>query len=357
MIEVGSGKKCLTDLAIKRTRFPAEWEHHTRSVMIWPASEDLCKELLSGVRDDVANIAKAISYYEEVVVLAEPTQVKDAEKALGSKIKVIPMEIDDLWARDTLPAFVENGHEVYGIDLHFNGWGDKQNHEKDAKVAMQLLEMYNLSCVSSPVVCEGGALETDGLGTLIATESSIVNENRNPGKNRDQIEKELKEVLGVTKIIWITGVKGGDITDAHIDALVRFVSPGVIVLSLPPKIGAKVLGDDNVWVQCSNQAKEVLKNATDVCGQVLKIHDIYEPNPSKITGKGQQFLSSYVNYYVANGAVIVPAFGDKEADKEAQDLLRKLYPGREIVPVNINNLAALGGGIHCSVHDMIGNQT
>ncbi|GAA1959982.1 hypothetical protein GCM10009838_15460 [Catenulispora subtropica] len=236
-----------------------------------------------------------------------------------------------------------------GVDFNFNGWGDKQQHADDAGVARAVLERYRTPRVVAPLVAEGGALETDGQGTLLVTESSLVNDNRNPGKTRDQVEADLKATLGVTKVIWLAGVKGQDITDAHVDCLVRYVAPGVVLLdkTFPG-------GPPDVWSRSSDQARGVLAQATDARGRKLQVVDLPQPDPDQITGKGDAFVSSYANFFVANGAVVMPKFGDAAADDEARQILGEHFPGRKVVPVQIDAIAAGGGGIHCSTHDMPG---
>ncbi|KAL1918113.1 uncharacterized protein VTP21DRAFT_3379 [Calcarisporiella thermophila] len=327
-------------------RLPAEWEKHARTFMVWPASQSIWGYELPDVRNDIAQIARAIAKYEPVVVLAHPDQAQKAKSVLGTEIEVISAMVDDLWARDTAPVFAEEAHKVVGIDFNFNGWGKKQKHANDAQVARTILAKYAIPRIQAPIVSEGGSLETDGQGTLLITESSVVNDNRNPGRSRDEIEQDLKRVLGIKKVIWLQGVRGKDITDAHVDALVRFVAPGVVILNRPAPGSPP-----DVWSRSSDQAKKVLQSATDVRGSPLKIIELFEPDRKKIRGRGAEFLASYVNYYVANGAVIVPQFGDEEADKRAQQILRECYPGRDIVPVEIDTLASGGGGIHCATHD------
>ncbi|KJY25824.1 agmatine deiminase family protein, partial [Streptomyces sp. NRRL S-495] len=181
-------------------RLGAEWEKHERTVMSWPASEDVWGEQLAAVRKDIAEVARAIGEREPVVLLVRPGQESSARNACGSDVELLTVPVDDLWARDTVPVFVEEGGKVKGVDFNFNGWGRKQQHANDAEVARGVLAKYGIERVETRLVAEGGSFETDGRGTLLITESSIVNDNRNPGMSRDRIEAELKQLLGVTKI-------------------------------------------------------------------------------------------------------------------------------------------------------------
>lgn len=249
---------------------------------------------------------------------------------------------------DTVPVFVEDDGKVVGIDFNFNGWGDKQEHTNDAQVGRKLLAKYGIPREQAPLVAEGGSFETDGEGTLLLTESSIVNDNRNRGKSRDQIEDELIETLGVEKAIWLAGVRGEDITDAHVDNLVRFTAPGVVLLDqafpgTPP----------DSWSRSADQARSVLDKATDARGRRFEIIDLPQPDLDRITGEGDDFVSTYANFCVANDSVFMPRFGDKKADARAKAILKEHFPDRDVVQVQIDTIAS-GGGIHCSTHDQPG---
>ncbi|SEM51282.1 agmatine deiminase family protein [Streptacidiphilus jiangxiensis] len=330
--------------------FGAEWEKQARTFMAWPASEGVWGDQLAGVRQDIAGLAKAVAGYQPVVLFARPDQADAAQQAVGDNVEVVQLPVDDLWARDTCPVFVHDRGTLKGVDFNFNGWGNKQKeHGNDSALAAALLDKYKIPRIETPVVGEGGAFETDGQGTLLVTESSVVNDNRNPGMSRDDIEAELMKALGVTKVIWLAGVRGKDITDAHVDCLVRFVAPGVVLLDTPFP-GAPA----DVWSQSSAQARQVLQSATDAQGRSLTIVDLPQPDPDKITGRGDAFVSSYINFYVANGAVFMPKFGDDAADAAAQKIIGDHFPGRDVVALKIDNIASGGGGIHCSTHDMPG---
>ncbi|MER5886266.1 agmatine deiminase family protein [Streptomyces sp. NPDC001941] len=330
-------------------RFGAEWDSHARTFMSWPALASVWEDDLPYVRQDIARIARAVGEYEAVVMMARPDQVAAAQRACGSQVEVIPLAVDDLWARDTVPVFVEDGGKVVGVDFNFNGWGNKQEHANDARVGRELLAKYGIPREQAPLVAEGGSFETDGEGTLLVTESSIVNDNRNRGKTRDQIEDELIETLGVEKVVWLAGVRGQDITDAHVDSLVRFTAPGVVLLDqahpgTPP----------DSWSRSADQARSVLDKATDARGRRFEIIDLPQPDLDRITGEGDDFVSTYANFYVANDSVFLPKFGDRAADARAKSILQEHFPKRDVVQVQIDTIASGGGGIHCSTHDQPG---
>ncbi|MCF2527466.1 agmatine deiminase family protein [Yinghuangia soli] len=328
-------------------KFAAEWERHERTVMSWPASTGIWGADLTAVRADIARIARAIAEFEPVVLLARPRPEDAAQRASGAAVEVVALDVDDLWARDTVAVFVEEAGQVVGVDFNFNGWGKKQTHAADAKVAAAVTARYGLRRDQAQLVAEGGSFETDGAGTLLLTESSLINDNRNPGKSKADIEAELKRALGVTAIVWCEGVRGQDITDAHIDSLVRFTEPGVVLLDTPfPGTPA------DSWSRSADQARKVLGSAVDAHGKKFEVVDLPQPDPDAITGQSDDFLSTYANFYIANDGVFMPEFGDRRADDRARGILAEHFPGREIVPVRIDAVASGGGGIHCATHDV-----
>ncbi|MFJ9593961.1 agmatine deiminase family protein [Streptomyces virginiae] len=332
-------------------RMPEESERHLRTYMAWPALTAVWEDRLDAVRGDIADVAYEISRFEPVVMLARPGQAADARYRCGRgarhAIDVIEIANDDLWIRDFGPTFVVGPGAVAGVDTNFNGWGKTgttyaQPFANDAAAAGILLDEYGVGRIRAGFVGEGGSLETDGEGTLLATVSSLVNPNRNPGMSREQVEQAVKSALGIDKVIWVPGLAGQDITDCHIDCLARFTSPGRVILDRP---GA---GADRKWVAVYEETKRVLESATDARGRRLAVTELPGPDRERIRGRGAEFLSSYTNYYTVNGAVIAPQFGDGRADGLAYAILQAAYPDRQVVQVAIDNIAAGGGGIHCA---------
>ncbi|MFG3039302.1 agmatine deiminase family protein [Streptomyces sp. NPDC048330] len=334
-----------------RLRMPAEDGRHVRTFMAWPALTSVWAESLSGVRNDIAEVAYQISRYEPVVMLARSGQAAGARYACGTgayySITVLEIANDDLWIRDFGPTFLTAPGAIAGLDTNFNGWGKTgttyyQPFANDAAAAATLLDHYGIERVQAPFVGEGGSLEVDGEGTALVTVSSLVNANRNPGKSQAQVEQDLKSSLGVDKVIWVPGLAGQDITDCHIDCLARFIAPGKVMLDKPgPGVSAQ-------WAAVYDETKRILQRATDLQGRPLAITELPGPDRTRIRGRGKDFLSSYTNYYTANGAVFVPQFGDAYADGVAYSILQAAYPTRDIVQINIDNIASGGGGIHCA---------
>ena len=191
------------------------------------------------------------------------------------------------------------------------------------------------------LVLEGGGIEVDGAGTAIITESCVLNNNRNPGISKSACEAELMRLLGLRKIIWLPGIAGRDITDGHTDFYARFVAPGVVVAGLDD--------DPNSFdYAVTRKHLEILKKATDARGNRLRVEVLKGPQSIRSKLETKEFAAGYINFYVCNGAVIGPQFGDSRADANASALLRELFPKREIVQLDIDAIAAGGGGIHCT---------
>ena len=340
---VGSSASAGQSVRAAGYRMPLESGPHLRTFMQWPAVKDIHggQENLDAVRDEIALIANSIARFEPVVMLARPEHLEGARGRLKPDVELWPLAVQDLWCRDSGPTFVLDAQgQLAASELNFNGWGGKQQHADDALVARRVAEKLGLQIFDNPVTGEGGGVETAGESTLLAHASSWVNPNRNNGTEAE-IGKILCDALGAEKMIWAPGVKDADITDYHIDALARFVKPGLVLIQLPEKVI-----DGDPWSAAAFETYEVLKKATDVQGRKLDIAVI--PDPAGVRSSAEDFVSSYVNYYVCNGAVIGAEFGDDKADSEAARMLGQLYPGREILSLNVDVIGESGGGIHCA---------
>ncbi|KAJ3499818.1 hypothetical protein NLG97_g21 [Lecanicillium saksenae] len=346
---------------------PAEWEAQIGVIMAWPSIETdaYSDSSLDRATSDVSAVADAVGKYEPVTVLVEDDRYADAMQRFKSSKNVSVQPIQgyarlDLWMRDMAPTFVINTDkkQLEGVDYNFNGWGNKYPTKSCNSLASMYMYNMNVTRVASSVVGEGGSFETDGEGTLLVTESSVINDNRNSGKDKQAIQDELMRTLGLKKVIWIPGRKGLDITDSHIDGLVRFTAPGKVLLSRPASVG-----NDDPFSAMYKEAREILLNTTDAQGRKLEITEITEADLSKIgaeesvlqaiqNGKSDYPSLTYVNYLLVNGAVIFPQFGDEDADKEAVKIMQSIYPQRSVSTVVTKELPFLGGGIHCSTQEI-----
>jgi agmatine deiminase len=314
---------------------PAEWAPHERTLMAWPARVDAWRGTgIDSARRDYAEIARAIARFEPVLMIADPDDAAGARDLCGSDIEVVELPIDDSWIRDTGPVFVtgEGGRRA-AVDFAFNSWGEKfLPYDRDADIARRVLEHLGVERRAAPMVLEGGSIAVDGEGTLVTTEQCLLNPNRNPSMSRDQIEAALREHLGVERIVWLEhGLVEDDDTDGHVDNVCAFVGPGAAV--------AQTVADP----ANSNHAR-LAANVERLRAAGIEVTELdvlpYAP------GADRSVAIPYVNFYLVNGAVIVPVAG-QDTDAAALELIGGACPGREVVGVPAVNLALGGGGVHC----------
>lgn len=326
--------------------YPEETDPHARTFMQWPVSRAVYDDadFLDDLQATIAEIANTIAAFEPVVMLAASAHHKAIKKLVSGQVEVWDIPTDDLWARDSGPSFVVDGKGGLALtQFNFNGWGAKQVHGNDGQIAALVTERLGLQVFDVGLVGEAGGVETDGHGTLIAHESSWVNRNRNKG-SKAEVEAMLLDTMGARKMIWAPGIKGADITDYHIDALARFVKPGQVLIQMGEEVDPS-----DPWSVSAFETHAILSTATDATGRKLEMVVLPEAHDTRVDSP--DFVASYVNYYVCNGAVIAAEFGDKSADAKAAEILADLYPGREIVMLNTDTLGEVGGGIHCATHE------
>ncbi|WP_246840618.1 agmatine deiminase family protein [Lacimicrobium sp. SS2-24] len=322
---------------------PDESEPHRRTWMAFGASRGIWgSKLLPAVRENLVDIALTIANYEPVSMLVRESELSLANKLMGNDVELLPCPLDDLWMRDTGPVFVKTPDSQKGaIDFNFNGWGGKQTHRRDSAVAAFVAEQAQVPVITTDLVLEGGGIEVDGHGTAIITESCVLNANRNPGLSKTECELELKRLLGLEKIIWLPGIKGKDITDGHTDFYARFASPGVVLAAYD----SDPYSFDHA---VTKRHLEILRDATDAMGNRLKVAVLEAPTRIRDRFAHDDFAAGYINFYLCNGAVIAPEFGDPQADGACREKLADAFPDRDIIQLNIDALAAGGGGIHCT---------
>ncbi|SDX57563.1 agmatine deiminase [Amycolatopsis xylanica] len=323
---------------------PEESVAHTRTWMAWPDRTSIWgSRLLPGVQANIALIARTIAKYEPVYLLANSRSAAKARSACGSTVQVISsIPVDDCWMRDTGPVFrVDGAGGLDAVGLNFNGWGNQQSHYYDARVAAGVAAYAGVGFTAAGFVGEPGAVETDGAGTLMATKSSLINANRNSGMSQSAIEAAMCAAYGASKVIWFPGIKGQDITDDHVDATSRFTGHAGAAVQYP------LDSDTDIWAKDARGQYQILSQSADTHGHAIAVTRIQGPDYRRIRSTNPDFVSSYANYYVCNGAVIAAQFGDTAADTACKTTLARLYPGRVIEQLNIDSLAEGGGGIHC----------
>ncbi|QEU90594.1 agmatine deiminase family protein [Streptomyces kanamyceticus] len=321
-------------------RMPAEWSEHEGCLMAWPTRVDLWDGVLDQVQGEYAQVARAIAEFEPVTMVAPPGYGDAARARCGDGVDVLELPLDDSWFRDSAPLFVldGDGHRA-GVDFRFNAWGRKHHpYDSDDRISALLLDHLGVERLPSDMILEGGAITVDGEGTLITTEQCLLHPNRNPDLSRAEIEAELKSLLGVEKVIWLP--YGGLLdteTDGHVDGVCAFAAPGKVVVSLP----ADPAHADHARMRAN---RAVLAASTDAKGRPLEIVDVPQTVFTEVTGGEVEV--SYLNYYVANGGVVVPVAG-LPADEDALAVIAAAYPGRKVVGVRAAAVAYGGGGVHC----------
>ena len=323
-------------------RMPAEWERHACCWMSWPSRADQWVDGLAGAQRTYASVARAIRRFEPVRMVAEPHSVDDARAQCGADIEVIPLPIDDPWMRDSGPTFLTRSDgAMAGTAWRFNSWGGKSPEYADnARLAGRVLSLAAAPVYHSSLCLEGGAIHTDGAGTVITTESVALNPNRNPGITKAAAELELHHALGSTKVIWLPGDPESvfvDITDGHVDGLVSFVKPGVVIYESDPSATGAAM-------RLAAENRRALETAVDASGrrlQIISMDDAYE-----VQTPHSMFSRSYVNFYIANGGIVMPRFG-VPGDDRARAVVQAAFPDREVVQIDVTQLASGGGGIHC----------
>ena len=314
---------------------PAEWTEHERTIMCWPAREDLWGELMPAAEASHAEVANAIAAFEPVLMAAGPADAARARAACGDAVEIFEVALDDSWSRDSGPIFVTDGAGGRaGVDFGFNAWGEKFHpYADDAAFAARVLAHLRIDRVdATDLVLEGGSIAVDGTGTLVTTEQCLLHPSRNPRLGREEIEARLRERLGAERVVWLgLGLVEDDDTDGHVDNICAFVEPGKVVLQT-------VTDEANPnYEPCQDN----LRRLRDAGLEVVEL-----PWLPYVTGEEPAVVVPYTNFYVCNGGLIVPTRGE-ETDAEALALIASLYPGREAVAVPGETLALGGGGVHC----------
>jgi agmatine deiminase len=320
---------------------PAEWEPHVGCWMAWPTRAELWGDHLQGARADQAGVARAIARFEPVTMVANATEAAEAARLCGPSIKVLPLPIDDSWLRDSAPTFLLGPRGTRAAAAFtFNAWGAKfDTYARDAAVGERIAAASNVTAHRSDLVVEGGGFLSDGEGTLITAETCVLNPNRNPGWTKSRAETELCAMLGMKEVIWLPGDVTDTGTDGHVDGYVAFIRPGAVLCEV-------VADPSDPRHEIMAENRRALELARDARGRPFELVPIAEAPRAVAADRGAWYCRSYVNLYIANGAVVAPAYGIAE-DADVRETLRKAYPGREVVMVPLDDLFRGGGGIHC----------
>lgn len=349
----------MEDLSIlKNYRMPAEWEKHEGCIMIWPVRPGSWPYGAVAARKAFCAVAEAIGKSEKVYMLAGSSDIDEARKQTADIENVTVLEIpsDDAWARDVGPTYVVNGTDRIGINWEFNAWGGEydglyEEWSMDDKVAAEFCRSRQDMCFDAhPFVLEGGSIHSDGCGTIMTTEACLLSPGRNPKLSREQIEEILGKTLGAQRIIWLPCGIYNDETNEHVDNICAFTEPGKVVLAWTddendPQYAMSyacekvLLGAGIEVVHLPIPKVPILVSEEDLLG--------YEFTPGEdVREAGERLAASYVNFYISNGGVVVPQFGD-ENDKVAVKILSECFPTRTIYPIAARDILVGGGNIHC----------
>lgn len=340
---------------------PAEFEPHERCWMLWPERPDNWRERAGPAQRAFAAVAAAVARFEQVHVGASPEQFESARALLPQSVMLHTLAHDDCWMRDVGPTYlVSERPTLRGVHWRFNAWGGLSGGlyhpwDRDERVAVEVLALEGRVRYRAPIVIEGGAFHVDGQGTALLTESCVLNPNRNPGVTRERIEAVLRDYLGVRQFIWLGLGVYNDETGGHVDNLACFLGPGRVCLTWT---------EDRADPQYerSRAAWERLREARDALGRRIEVIRLPMPGPLYMTeaeargiqpsesckrrSAGERLAGSYVNFYFANGAIVMPLL-DPSTDAQAAETLRRVCPDREVIGVPAREILLGGGGIHC----------
>ena len=339
-------------------RMPGEFEPKAGCWLGWPERPDVWRNGGKDAQKVWVTICEAIARSETVTVCVSSRQYVNARNMLPEQVRVVEMSTNDSWFRDSGCAFLVNDKgDVRGVDWTFNAYGGLNGGlyfpwDQDDLIARKMLEIENLDRYRSPLIAEMGGIQCDGEGTLLTTAQCLLNENRNAHRGKDWVEQQLREYMGVEKIIWLPRGCKFDETDGHIDDLACFVSPGEVLLQWT--------GDESdPQYEIYQEAFEILSKETDARGRKLTIHKLPQPTALEWTDQeaasldagtgaharvaGTKICASYINYYLGNSVVVVPAYDDP-MDEPAQAVLKKVFPNHEVIGIPNAREVLLGGG-------------
>jgi agmatine deiminase len=313
---------------------PGEWEPHELTIMGWPCRRELWGETLAPARADYAAVANAIGQFEPVLMIANPGgDATEARAACGAGVEIAELPLDDSWLRDCGPIYVreaDGGRRA--VHFRFNAWGEKFHpYDRDAVVGALVPERLGDPVIEAPLVLEGGSILSDGGGTILTTEQCLLNPNRNPELDRQQIEAALARYLGAERVAWLgDGLVEDRDTDGHVDLIAAFTGPGHVLY--------QTVDEDNPnYGRCAENLRRLRAAAIEVTEiPFLPYAEV----------AGERVAAGYLNLYICNGAVIVPVAG-AESDEAALAIIGDALPDREVVAVPGVVLAYGGGGPHC----------
>ena len=319
---------------------PGEWQSHQQTWMMWPTGLDPERyPNIDTMRAAYAETANLISEFEPVTIIANGNDINSLSSMITNNVSTMVKQIDDSWCRDSGPTFISNNAKIAGVDWTFNNYGEATGPDyiNDAKIAGKILKHLDILHFKAPIVLEGGAIHSDGMGTLMLTEDVIFDPSRNPGLDKKEAEYILEKYLGVENFIWLIAALEYDDTGGHIDNLACF-TPNKQILALTESNQQ----DSNFDRLQENMDR--LKHAKNINGDNYEIISIHQPSYRKFLN--ERMALSYINFYIANDAIVLPVFNDP-MDKNAIDTISKVFHDRKIVTLEGSRIVEGGGGVHC----------
>jgi agmatine deiminase len=335
---------------------PPEWAFHKATWLSWPHRLETWPGKIGPIPAVFVEIAAWLSSSEEVHinVLNEAMELEVFERFQNSPHEQLQMEriflhripTNDAWCRDHGPNYVcrqrDGLREKVIMNWQYNAWGEKYKaYHEDNAVPEKIATLQHLPLVAPGMVLEGGSIDVNGKGLLLTSEACLLNPNRNPSMNREQIEEKLRRYLGISKVLWLGDGIVGDDTDGHVDDMARFVNESTVVIAVEDNPL-----DENYAPLHENY--ERLKRCTDLDGNPLKVVTL--PMPVAVFHDGCRLPASYANFYIANTVVLVPTYRCSQ-DQKAIDILQEFFPERRVVGVDCIDLVWGLGAIHCITHE------
>ena len=336
----------MNNLRNNKIRLPAEWEPQDGVLLAWPHADSDWQPILPQVIQTFLELTRQISRFEQVLIATpEPDQVTTQLEATGialDRVNIYQVPSNDTWSRDFGPITVLQDQQPLLLDFGFNAWGLKFAAAQDNQITRRLHNLGAFGATSREaigLILEGGSIESDGCGTLLTTAECLLNPNRNPHLNKGQLENELKQHLGVEKVLWLEqGYLAGDDTDSHIDTLAR-LGPEQSILY--------VRCDDpqDEHYRALQQMEAQLQSFRTCSGDPFRLIPLPWPRAC-YDDESTRMPASYANYLVINHAVLVPSYGDP-ADVAALTAVSAAFHGREIIPIDCRTLIQQHGSLHC----------
>lgn len=344
----------------------AEYAPHKGTIAMYPSRNDIWRENAKYMQKYMRDLVDVISKFEKVYFFCENHFFEGLSQyyKANKNVEIIKAEYDDIWARDIGPSFIKSNFGIECVDWRFNAWGGVKEGsyypwDKDDAFASFVSRFFGLECKRSSIIVEGGGIITDGVGSIFTTRSVLLNRNRNPFCKKSYVEQQLCVFSNATRVVWLNQGLVLDETNGHIDNVLSFISPRDICIAWT---------DDkkNPNYKRVRQIFEYINNLSNLNNEKYNIHRIPLPPLQFMTEEesaglckansidrsaGDILPASYLNFYMINGAVLVPAFGC-ETDEDALRCFRKVFPDRKIIQIYSREPLLGGGGIHCLLHEV-----